>query len=99
VTSLSNGDQYTAIAVIEKRVNQLLKASAHLPDKKCCKTMIVRVNSREKCEILNAILSSDISLSALWFTVKLKAIKMFRRFLKLKKFRQGRYCIYNIDYG
>lgn len=49
VTSLPNGDQYTAIAIIEQKVKGLLKTSDSSKGK-CCKTIIVRVNSRDKCE-------------------------------------------------
>lgn len=49
VTSLPNGDQYTAIAIIEHKVRELIKSSASSKGK-CGKTIIVRVNSRDKCE-------------------------------------------------
>ncbi|MDM1785868.1 DEAD/DEAH box helicase [Acinetobacter bereziniae] len=49
VTSLPKGDQYTAIAIIEQKVKGLLKTS-DLSKGKCGKTIIVRINSRDKCE-------------------------------------------------
>lgn len=49
VTSLSNGDQYTAIAIIEQKIRELIKSSDSSKGK-CGKTIIVRVNSRDKCE-------------------------------------------------
>ena len=49
VTSLPKGDQYTAIALIEQKVKGLLKTSDSSKGK-CGKTIIVRVNSRDKCE-------------------------------------------------
>ncbi|MDQ8939382.1 DEAD/DEAH box helicase [Acinetobacter baumannii] len=49
VTSLTNGDQYTAIAIIEQKVRELIKSSDSSKGK-CSKTIIVRVNSRDKCE-------------------------------------------------
>lgn len=49
VTSLPKGDQYTAIAIIEQKVKGLLKISDSSKGK-CGKTIIVRVNSRDKCE-------------------------------------------------
>ncbi|KHO14350.1 hypothetical protein NT90_16250 [Acinetobacter baumannii] len=49
VTSLPNGDQYTAIAIIEQKIKDLIK-SADSSKRKCSKTIIVRVNSRDKCE-------------------------------------------------
>lgn len=49
VISLTKGDQYTSIAVIEKRVKQLKKEYQKLPKDHPRKTIIVRVNSREKC--------------------------------------------------
>ncbi|MDC5040452.1 DEAD/DEAH box helicase [Acinetobacter baumannii] len=49
VTSLPNGDQYTAIAIIEQKVKGLLKTSDSSKGK-CGKTIIVRINSRDKCE-------------------------------------------------
>ncbi|ATI38444.1 DEAD/DEAH box helicase [Acinetobacter baumannii] len=49
VTSLPNGDQYTAIAIIEQKVKELIKLSDS-PKGRCGKTIIVRVNSRDKCE-------------------------------------------------
>jgi len=49
VTSLPNGDQYTAIAVIEQKVRELIKSSDSSKGE-CGKTIIVRVNSRDKCE-------------------------------------------------
>ncbi|MDV7428068.1 DEAD/DEAH box helicase [Acinetobacter baumannii] len=49
VTSLPKGDQYTAIAIIEQKVKGLLKTSDSSKGK-CGKTIIVRINSRDKCE-------------------------------------------------
>lgn len=49
VTSLPKGDQYTAIAIIEQKVIGLLKTS-DASKGKCGKTIIVRINSRDKCE-------------------------------------------------
>lgn len=49
VTSLPNGDQYTAITIIEQKVKSLLKTS-DASKGRCGKTIIVRVNSRNKCE-------------------------------------------------
>ncbi|KAF1025693.1 MAG: hypothetical protein GAK29_01756 [Acinetobacter bereziniae] len=49
VTSLPNGNQYTAITIIEQKVRELIKSSDSLKGK-CGKTIIVRVNSRDKCE-------------------------------------------------
>lgn len=49
VTSLTNGDQYTAIAIIEQKVRELVQSSDSSKGK-CGKTIIVRVNSRDKCE-------------------------------------------------
>ena len=49
VTSLPNGDQYTAIAIIEQKVRELIKSSDSSKGK-CGKTIIVCVNSRDKCE-------------------------------------------------
>jgi len=49
VTSLPNGDQYTAIAIIEQKVRELVQSSDSSKGK-CGKTIIVRVNARDKCE-------------------------------------------------
>ena len=49
VTSLSNGDQYTAIAIIEQKIRELIKSSDSSKGK-YGKTIIVRVNSRDKYE-------------------------------------------------
>ena len=49
VTSLTDGDQYTAIAIMEQKVKGLLKTSDSSKGK-CSKTIIVRINSRDKCE-------------------------------------------------
>ncbi|WAU75396.1 DEAD/DEAH box helicase [Acinetobacter sp. TR3] len=89
VTSLCNGDQYTAIAVIEKRVNQLLKASAHLPDKKCCKTMIVRVNSREKCENFKRYFEQRYKLKCIVVHSKTKGNKDVQEIFETQKIPTG----------
>lgn len=50
VTSLTNGDQFTPIAILERKVSELSRLKSGSSKEKCGKTIIVRVNSRDKCE-------------------------------------------------
>ena len=65
VVSLLKGDQYTCVAMIENRIKQLKKEYISLPKDQRCKTIIVRVNSREKCDNLQRYFEDKFKLKCL----------------------------------
>ncbi|MDM1248496.1 DEAD/DEAH box helicase family protein [Acinetobacter sp. R933-2] len=89
VISLLKGDQYTSIAVIEKRIKQLKKEYEKLPKNHPRKTMLVRVNSREKCHNFRCYFEKKYKLKCLVVHSKSKNDSEVREIFESQKIPQG----------
>lgn len=65
VVHLSNGDQYTSVVYIEKRIQQLKAHYNKLGKAAQKKVILVRVNSREKCDQFKAYFEQKWQLKCL----------------------------------
>ncbi|WP_245134552.1 DEAD/DEAH box helicase [Acinetobacter nosocomialis] len=88
VTSLPNGDQYTAIAIIEQKVRELIKSSDSSKGK-CGKTIIVRVNSRDKCESFKQYFEQHYKLNCIVVHSKTKGLVDVKEIFETQKIPTG----------
>ena len=88
VTSLPNGDQYTAIAIIEQKVRELIKSSDSSKGK-CGKTIIVRVNSRDKCESFKQYFEQRYKLNCIVVHSKTKGLADVKEIFETQKIPTG----------
>ena len=86
VTSLPNGDQYTAIAIIEQKIRKLIKSSDSSKGK-CGKTIIVRVNSRDKCESFKQYFEQRYKLNCIVVHSKTKGLADVKEIFETQKFQ------------
>ena len=88
VTSLPNGDQYTAIAIIEQKIRKLIKSSDSSKGK-CGKTIIVRVNSRDKCESFKQYFEQRYKLNCIVVHSKTKGLADVKEIFETQKIPTG----------
>lgn len=88
VTSLPNGDQYTAIAIIEQKIRELIKSSDSSKGK-CGKTIIVRVNSRDKCESFKQYFEQCYKLNCIVVHSKTKGLADVKEIFETQKIPTG----------
>ena len=88
VRSLPNGDQYTAIAVIEQKVKALLKTS-DASKGRCGKTIIVRINSRDKCENMKRYFEQRYKLNCIVVHSKTKNQSEVKEVFETQKIPTG----------
>lgn len=89
VTSLTNGDQYTAIAIIEEKVKDLIRLSSDSTQGRCGKTIIVRVNSRDKCESFKQYFEQRYKLKCIVVHSKTKGLADVKEIFETQKIPTG----------
>lgn len=89
VTSLTNGDQYTAIAIIEEKVKELISLSSDSAKGRCGKTIIVRVNSRDKCESFRQYFEQRYKLKCIVVHSKTKGLADVKEIFETQKIPTG----------